>query len=124
MCIRDRYNSLIPPRIIRAAAPFPTTLSAIEAPLKMCIRDSSYYYHYALLSVGGELMAAFETSLAPVSLSPIIMEAVFLGADQQQITTFPVSYTHLPCLHKYLFLFPVYHGASLPWCCFHGRDHP
>ena len=48
----------------------------------------SYYYHYALLSVGGELMAAFETSLAPVSLSPIIMEAVSLGADQQQITTF------------------------------------
>ena len=31
----------------------------------------SYYYHYALLSVGGELMAAFETSLAPVSLSPL-----------------------------------------------------
>ena len=31
----------------------------------------SYYYHYALLSVGGELMAAFETSLAPVALSPI-----------------------------------------------------
>ena len=26
----------------------------------------SYYYHYALLSVGGELMAAFETALAPV----------------------------------------------------------
>ena len=30
----------------------------------------SYYYHYALMSVGGELMAAFETSLAPVALFP------------------------------------------------------
>lgn len=48
----------------------------------------SYYYHYALLSVGGELMAAFATSLAPVSLSPVVMEAVSLGVDQQQITTF------------------------------------
>lgn len=48
----------------------------------------SYYYHYALLSVGGELMAAFETSLAPVSLSPIVMKAVALGVDQNQITTF------------------------------------
>ena len=38
----------------------------------------SYYYHYALMSVGGELMAAFETSLAPVSLSPIVMQAVAL----------------------------------------------
>ena len=41
----------------------------------------SYYYHYALLSVGGELMAAFETSLAPVSLSPIVMQAVALGHE-------------------------------------------
>ena len=48
----------------------------------------SYYYHYALLSVGSELMAAFETALAPVALSPIAMEAVSLGVDKEQITTF------------------------------------
>lgn len=48
----------------------------------------SYYYHYALLSVGGELMAAFETSLAPVSLSPIFMKAVALGVGTEQIKTF------------------------------------
>lgn len=47
-----------------------------------------YYYHYALLSVGSELMAAFETALAPVALSPIALEAVSLGVDRQQITTF------------------------------------
>lgn len=46
----------------------------------------SYYYHYALLSVGSELMAAFETALAPVALSPIAMEAVSLGVSQEQIT--------------------------------------
>ncbi|WP_125042039.1 ABC transporter permease [Bacteroides faecalis] len=58
----------------------------------------SYYYHYALMSVGGELMAAFETSLAPVSLSPIVMQAVALGVDQEQITTFllPVQANNHP----------------------------
>ena len=48
----------------------------------------SYYYHYALLSVGSELMAAFETALAPVAFSPIAMETVSLGVSQEQITTF------------------------------------
>lgn len=48
----------------------------------------SYYYHYALLSVGGELMAAFETALAPVALSPIAMQAISLGVSEQQIETF------------------------------------
>lgn len=48
----------------------------------------SYYYHYALLSVGGELMAAFETALVPVALSPIVLQAVSLGVSQEQITTF------------------------------------
>lgn len=48
----------------------------------------SYYYHYALMSVGGELMAAFESSLAPVALSPILVEAVSLGVNEEQIATF------------------------------------
>ena len=58
----------------------------------------SYYYHYALLSVGGELMAAFETSLAPVALSPVVMQAVALGVEQNQITTFllPVQANNHP----------------------------
>lgn len=43
-------------------------------------------------------MAAFETSLAPVSLSPIVMEAVSLGVEQQQITTFllPIQASNHP----------------------------
>lgn len=58
----------------------------------------SYYYHYALLSVGGELMAAFETSLAPISLSPIALQAVELGVDERQIATFllPVQMSNHP----------------------------
>lgn len=48
----------------------------------------SYYYHYALLSVGGELMAAFETSLAPVALAPIALQAVELGVNEQKIENF------------------------------------
>ena len=47
-----------------------------------------YYYHYALLSVGSELMAAFETTLAPVALSPIVVQAEALGVGQEQIQTF------------------------------------
>ena len=58
----------------------------------------NYYYHYALLSVGGELMAAFESSLAPVALSPIVMKAVALGVNEQQIETFllPVQANNHP----------------------------
>ena len=48
----------------------------------------TYYYHYALLSVGSELMAAFETALAPVALSPIIVQAEALGVGQEQMRTF------------------------------------
>jgi ABC-type Na+ efflux pump, permease component len=48
----------------------------------------SYYYHFALLSVGSELMAAFATSLEDVALSPIILQAENLGVASKQITTF------------------------------------
>lgn len=58
----------------------------------------SYYYHYALMSVGGELMAAFESSLAGVALSPVLMQAVSLGVEEQQIETFlmPVQASNHP----------------------------
>ena len=53
--------------------------------------------------VGGELMAAFETSLAPVSLSPIVMQAVALGVEQDKITTFllPVQASNHPIYNQY-----------------------
>ena len=78
-------------RLAQAEADFQNAISGKNATL-------SYYYHYALLSVGGELMAAFETSLAPVSLSPIVMQAVALGVEQDKITTFllPVQASNHP----------------------------
>lgn len=50
----------------------------------------SYYYHYALLSVGGEVRGAFETVLRTLSMSPIVAEAVAMGINQKQVTTFLV----------------------------------
>ena len=43
-------------------------------------------------------MAAFESSLAPVALSPIVMKAVALGVNEQQIETFllPVQANNHP----------------------------
>ncbi len=48
----------------------------------------SYYYHYALLAVGGEVMAAFETTLKPIEVMPIAVEAEALGVNEEEIETF------------------------------------
>lgn len=48
----------------------------------------AYYYHYALLSVGGEVRGAFETLLQTFALSPIVMQATALGVGERQITSF------------------------------------
>ena len=57
------------------------------------IKSLCYYYHNALLSVGGELHSTFETILKQVSVTPIVTEAVGLGESQTNITSFliPVS---------------------------------
>ena len=53
----------------------------------------NYYYHYALLAVGGEVMSAFETALIPVRMAPIVTGAVGLGATEQNIETFLLPMT-------------------------------
>ena len=53
----------------------------------------NYYYHYALLAVGGEVMSAFETALVPVRMAPIVDEAVMLGSTEQNIETFLLPLT-------------------------------
>ena len=53
----------------------------------------NYYYHYALLAVGGEVMSAFETALIPVRMAPIVDEAVMLGSTEQNIETFLLPMT-------------------------------
>ena len=57
------------------------------------IKSLCYYYHNAMLSVGGELHSTFETLLRQVSVTPIVTEAVGLGESQTNITSFliPVS---------------------------------
>ena len=57
------------------------------------IKSLCYYYHNAMLSVGGELHSTLETLLKQVSVTPIVTEAVGLGESQTNITSFivPVS---------------------------------
>ena len=57
------------------------------------IKSLYYYYHNAMLSVGGELHSTFETILKQVSVTPIVTEAVGLGESQANITSFlvPIS---------------------------------
>ena len=57
------------------------------------IKSLCYYYHNAMLGVGGELHSTFETILKQVSVTPIVTEAVGLGESQTNITSFlvPVS---------------------------------
>lgn len=52
-----------------------------------------YYYHYALLAVGGEVMSAFETALIPVRMAPIVGEALMLGDTEANIETFLLPMT-------------------------------
>ena len=52
-----------------------------------------YYYHYALLAVGGEVMSAFETALIPVRMAPIVSEALMLGDTEANIDTFLLPMT-------------------------------
>ena len=52
-----------------------------------------YYYHNAMLGVGGELHSTFETLLDEISVTPIVTEAIGLGESESTITSFlmPVS---------------------------------
>ena len=62
------------------------------------ITSLCYYYHNAMLSVGGELRSTFETLLQEVSVTPIVTEAIGLGENESTLTSFlmPVSETEYP----------------------------
>ena len=62
------------------------------------ITSLCYYYHNAMLSVGGELHSTFETLLQEVSVTPIVTEAIGLGENEATLTSFlmPVSETEHP----------------------------
>lgn len=61
-----------------------------------------YYYHNAMLSVGGELRATFEQLLKQVSVTPIVTEAVALGESETTATSFliPVTETDFPIYNQ------------------------
>lgn len=53
----------------------------------------NYYYHYALLAVGGEVMSAFEQALIPVRMAPIMAESESLGVSEKDMQTFLLPMT-------------------------------
>ena len=61
-----------------------------------------YYYHNAMLSVGGELRATFEQLLKQVSVTPIVTEAVALGESETIATSFliPITETDFPIYNQ------------------------
>lgn len=52
-----------------------------------------YYYHNAMLSVGGELRSTFERLLKQLSVQPIATEAIALGEDRETIASFLMPIT-------------------------------
>ena len=56
-----------------------------------------YYYHYALLAVGGEVKSGFETVLRTLSVAPVMMQAAVLGIDEQNTANFLMPITS--CTH-------------------------
>ena len=61
-----------------------------------------YYYHNAMLSVGGELRSTFEQLLKQVSVTPIVTQAMALGEGEEAITSFlvPVSDEEFPIYNQ------------------------
>lgn len=62
-----------------------------------------YYYHNAMLSVGGEVRSTFETLLKQASITPIVTEAIALGEGQSAIVSFlmPTSEKEFPTYNHY-----------------------
>ena len=58
----------------------------------------SYYYHNAMLGVGGEVYAAFEQLLKQVSITPIVTTGVALGEENESVISFliPVTESSFP----------------------------
>lgn len=48
----------------------------------------TYYYHYALLSVGSEVHGAFETVLQTLAMAPVAAQATAMGIGSAQLKSF------------------------------------
>ena len=61
-----------------------------------------YYYHNAMLSVGGELHSTFEQLLKQVSVTSIVTQAMALGEEEETVTSFliPISDDESPIYNQ------------------------
>lgn len=53
----------------------------------------TYYYHYALMSVGSEIHGAFQSLLKSLSVTPVVTRAIALGVNQEEIQSFLLPVT-------------------------------
>lgn len=53
----------------------------------------TYYYHYALMSVGSEIHGAFQSLLKSLSVTPVVTRAIALGVNQEEIKSFLLPVT-------------------------------
>lgn len=62
-----------------------------------------YYYHNAMLSVGGEIHSTLESLLKQVSVTPLVTEAIGLGEEEAGIVSFlmPTSETEFPTYNHF-----------------------
>lgn len=62
-----------------------------------------YYYHNAMLSVGGEIHSTLESLLEQVSVTPLVTEAIGLGEEEADIVSFlmPTSETEFPTYNHF-----------------------
>ena len=62
-----------------------------------------YYYHNAMLSVGGEIHSTLESLLKHVSVTPLVTEAIGLGEEEAGIVSFlmPTSETEFPTYNHF-----------------------
>lgn len=75
-----------------------------------------YYYHYALMSVGGQLYAAFERALRLVAAASVVATGEALGVDERRVRSFVMPVTAVdvgsvnPTLNYTIYLaHPFYH---------------
>ena len=79
----------------------------------------TYYYHYALMSVGSEIHGAFQSLLKSISVVPIVTHAVALGINQEEIESFCYRLPHR--IIRYLILIWIIrfilHSHSFSFFC-------
>ena len=78
-----------------------------------------YYYHYALMSVGGQLYAAFENALRLVAAAPVVATGEALGVNERMLHSFVMPVVGVdvvlvnPTLNYTTYLAPPFYHVML-----------